>query len=115
MEELVWRKAGEERCEKSYVKQEQKQQTNQQEQHPQTQNVITASPQGGVGCLPQGGFGGLPPLNKRESASAKINERYLVGQSIQNPFMPNSNYINDLEVQMNFLTPQKNPNDYGKN
>jgi hypothetical protein len=109
MEELVWRKEGGERCEKSYVNQQK-----QEQQQPQTQKVSGGLPQeGGVGeALPQGGFGGLPPLNKRESASAKINERYLVGQSIQNPFMPNNNYANDLEVQMNFLTPQKGTQNY---
>jgi len=35
-----------------------------------------------------------------------MNERHLVGQSMQNPFMSNSNYANDIEVQMNFLTPK---------
>ena len=44
--------------------------------------------------------------NKREEANEKINERYLIGQATQNPFMTNNNYVNDLEVQMNFLTPQ---------
>jgi hypothetical protein len=45
--------------------------------------------------------------NKREEASAKMNERYLVGQATQNPFMPTNNYVQDIENQMNFLTPQK--------
>ena len=111
MEELVWRKEGGERCEKSY-QQKQEQQQKHEHQQPQTQKVGGGLPQGGCEGLPQGGFGGLPPLNKRESASAKINERYLVGQSIQNPFMPNNNYANDLEVQMNFLTPQKGTQNY---
>ena len=44
---------------------------------------------------------------KREEANTKMNERYLVGQATQNPFMPANNYANDIEVQMNFLTPQK--------
>ena len=45
--------------------------------------------------------------NKREEANSKINERYLVGQPNQNPFMPSNNYVNDIENQLNFLTPQK--------
>ena len=129
MEELVWRKAGEERCVRSVA-------ADREVYHPQrdlrqntppytnqappphtpstspstspspTQNTSPSTPH----HIQEGVVGGHP-LNKRESASAKINERYLVGQPIQNPFMPNSNYINDLEVQMNFLTPQKRPQD----
>ena len=45
--------------------------------------------------------------SKREEVNTKMNERYLVGQATQNPFMPSNNYANDIEVQMNFLTPQK--------
>jgi hypothetical protein len=44
---------------------------------------------------------------KREEANTKMSERYLVGQATQNPFMSSNNYVNDIEVQMNFLTPQK--------
>ena len=45
--------------------------------------------------------------NKREEANHKLNDRYLVGQATKNPFMPNNNYVNDLENQLNFMTPQK--------
>jgi len=48
--------------------------------------------------------------NKREEANAKINNRYLIGQANQNPFMLSNNYVNDIEVQMNFLTPQRSSN-----
>ncbi len=56
-------------------------------------------------ALAGGGFRQVS--TKREEANTKMNERYLVGQATQNPFMPANNYANDIEVQMNFLTPQK--------
>ena len=67
---------------------------------------------GGVACGAGGDFPqrNLEPIHTRglKSDTRKgYPERYLVGQAIQNPFMPNSNYANDLEVQMNFLTPIK--------
>jgi hypothetical protein len=105
MEELVWRK-GEERCERSYKPPA----TTEKKALYDNSSRIEA---GFVGASPlnvvAGGVGGVgtTPLNRREEASAKMNERYLIGQAIQNPFMPNSNYVNDLEIQMNFLTPQK--------
>jgi hypothetical protein len=48
--------------------------------------------------------------NKREEANAKINDRYLIGQANQNPFMLSNNYVNDIEVQLNYLTPQRSSN-----
>jgi len=71
---------------------------------------------GGVACGAGGDFPqrNLEPLHTRglKSDTRKGGEgghfqRYLVGQAIQNPFMSNSNYANDLEVQMSFLTPIK--------
>lgn len=98
MEEFVWCKEGLERCERTPRFQQVQAQAQQvQPQQPPQQVQAQIMPAQAQEAL----------LNKRESASAKINERYLVGQPIQNPFMPNSNYITDLEVQMNFLTPQK--------
>ena len=46
-------------------------------------------------------------VNKREETYNKMSEREMVCQVGQNPFMPNSNFATDIEVQMNFLTPQK--------
>ena len=106
MEELVWRKAGAERCER----------TEKKALAVLAQPVLagpTHTPQTlaqPVQAQPVQAFAldGLHKLqNKREEANHKLNERYLVGQAKQNPFMPNSNFINDIEVQMNFLTPQK--------
>ena len=43
--------------------------------------------------------------SKRENHFDKINERELVAQTNMNPFMT-SNYLEDLQVQQDFLTPQ---------
>ena len=110
MEELVWRKG--ERCERSYrtdLKQEhqQHQQHQQHPQHPQqqpqyeyetTQNEF-------INRYESENFRQIN--NKREVANDKINERFLIGKSIQNPFMSSNTYIDDIENQMNFLTPKK--------
>jgi hypothetical protein len=47
--------------------------------------------------------------NKREVANNKLNDRNMISQIGQNPFMANNNYLHDLEVQQNFLIP-KNSN-----
>ena len=109
MEELVWRKNGDEGCIKSYrpalaVTNQITPTTEKKALDGDSQHITHH-----VHALPSlnGGPGGLPPLNRREEVSAKMNERHLVGQSTQNPFMPNSNYAHDLEAQMNFLAPHK--------
>lgn len=48
--------------------------------------------------------------NKREEANHKLSERYLVGQTKQNPFMLDNNYIKDLDTQQNFLIPKNSNN-----
>jgi hypothetical protein len=45
--------------------------------------------------------------NKREEASNKLSDRYLIGQAIKNPFLVENDYLQDLEVQHNFLMPKK--------
>jgi hypothetical protein len=103
-EELVWRK-GTERCERSYI-QVQADKVIQAEQVMQAEQVIQArTMQADAHRINTDGFRKVS--TKREEANAKINDRYLVGQPTQNPFMPNNNYVNDIEDQMNFLTPQK--------
>jgi len=47
--------------------------------------------------------------NKREVANNKLNDRNMISQIGQNPFMANNNYLHDLDVQQNFLIP-KNSN-----
>ena len=98
VQELVWRK-GEERCERSYKQGEQRQAEQRQAEQRQ------AEPRQAEQRQAPDGFRQVS--TKREEANAKINERYLVGQATQNPFMSANNYANDIETQMNFLTPQK--------
>ena len=103
LKELVWRK-GDERCERSTKKEPIKEpavkETVLQEQpmHQPSQIQRVNEP------IETEGFRQVS--SKREEANAKINSRYLVGQATQNPFMPSNNYVNDIEVQMNFLTPR---------
>ena len=121
MEELVWRK-NEERCERSYrpipkecIPQPKKQQPQVGEQYeqrlaPSEQQRLAPSEHRTLAQepIPDNGFRQIS--NKREEANSKINDRYLIGQATQNPFMASNNYINDIEVQMNFLTPQRSNN-----
>lgn len=44
--------------------------------------------------------------NKREDANTKLSERQLIGSVTHNPLLTETNYINDLEVQENYLRPQ---------
>ena len=44
--------------------------------------------------------------NKREDANTKLNERSMIESIQQNPFLPRNNYINDLQVQDEFLKPR---------
>ena len=105
MEELVWRKEGEERCQRSY-KEIPKNQNEPIANEPIANESIANGPiANDYPSLQNEGFRQVS--NKREEAKSKINERYLVGQPNQNPFMPSNNYVNDIENQLNFLTPQK--------
>ena len=100
IQELVWRK-GDERCQRSYQKEQaiagRQVQAIAVEKEEPLQRV--AEP------IDTEGFRQVS--SKREEANAKINSRYLVGSATQNPFMPSNNYVNDIEVQLNYLTPQK--------
>jgi len=114
MEHLVWRKNNE-RCERTerhtltqapaiQAQAIQAQGPAIQAQGPAIQAPAPApSPLAQV--IPDHGFRQVS--NKREEANAKINDRHLIGQANQNPFMLSNNYVNDIEVQMNFLTPQR--------
>ena len=126
MEELVWRKEGE-RCERSYrqlsdaqAQQTQAQQTQaHQTQAQQTQAHQTQAQQAQAQQAQPSEYNDTNYINrhevegfrqnnnKREQANSKINERFLIGKSTQNPFMTSNSYNDDIEVQMNFLTPQK--------
>jgi hypothetical protein len=47
--------------------------------------------------------------NKREDANTKLSERSMIENISQNPFLSRNNYLNDLQVQDEFLKP-KNSN-----
>ena len=44
--------------------------------------------------------------NKREDVNTKISDRQMLGQVSHNPFLTSTDYVNDLEVQENYLKPQ---------
>jgi hypothetical protein len=50
---------------------------------------------------------------KRENQFNKMNERELIAQTNMNPFM-SSNYLDDLQVQEKFLTPQNSNTESSK-
>ena len=47
--------------------------------------------------------------SKREEANMKMNDRELISQRNQNPYLVQNNYVEDLETQQSFLIP-KNSN-----
>ena len=47
---------------------------------------------------------------KRENNFEKMNQREMIAQTSQNPFLA-SNYLEDLQVQESFLTPQNSNNE----
>jgi len=49
------------------------------------------------------------PSNKREIVNEKMNERQMISQINQNPFLLRNTYLDDLYVQETFLKP-KNSN-----
>ena len=102
MEELIWRKEGE-RCERSYRSVETQTQAQQTQAQYDDINYINKHESEGFGQNNNNNNNN----NKREQANDKINERFLIGKSIQNPFMTSNTYMDDIENQMNFLTPQK--------
>lgn len=46
------------------------------------------------------------PNGKREDANFKISERQMIGQTYQNPFFNNTTYVNDIDIQENYLIPR---------
>ena len=47
--------------------------------------------------------------NKREASNNKLSERYMVSRACGNPFLTHLNYIDDILIQEQYLTP-KNSN-----
>ena len=106
MEELIWRKEGE-KCERSY-RTENPQNTQQQQIEYQVEEEKMQEPYNEANFINRHEAEGFRQNNnKREVANNKINERFLIGKSTQNPFMTSNSYNDDIENQMNFLTPKK--------
>ena len=49
---------------------------------------------------------GFRQVNKREDTDKKLSERQMFANVSMNPFLTNSNYVNDITVQNDFLQPQ---------
>ncbi len=55
------------------------------------------------------------PSNKREMVNEKMNERHMISQINQNPFLIQNKYLDDLYVQETFLKPKNSNLGYEKN
>jgi hypothetical protein len=44
--------------------------------------------------------------NKRQNMNDKLNNRHMIQQTNQNPFLVGNNYVQDLDVQESFLRPK---------
>lgn len=55
--------------------------------------------------LNQGIYGGFKVSNKREELDTKMNGRDMVQQIGFNPFLGESNYVNDISIRDQFLKP----------
>ena len=49
---------------------------------------------------------GFRQVNKREDTDKKLSERQMFANVSMNPFLTNSDYVNDITVQNDFLQPQ---------
>lgn len=55
------------------------------------------------------------PSNKREIVNEKMNERQMISQINQNPFLLRNTYLDDLYVQETFLKPKNSNLEYQDN
>jgi hypothetical protein len=53
--------------------------------------------------------------NKREMVNEKMNERHMISQINQNPFLIQNKYLDDLDIQETFLKPKNSNLGYEKN
>jgi hypothetical protein len=65
--------------------------------------------------LNQGLYNGFEKTNKRETLDSKIADRELVQQTGFNPFLNDSNYVQDIEVSNLFLKPINTTQEKEKN
>ena len=65
--------------------------------------------------LNQGLYNGFSQSSKRESLDNKIADRELVQQKGFNPFLNDSNYVQDIEVSNLYLKPQNTTHEREKN
>jgi hypothetical protein len=100
MEERVWRKG--ERCERS-----------RKDQNPALTQAVDQALETKLNTeikmkedfAPHIGEFGVAS-SKREDANSKLSDRQMLGQVSHNPFLTSTDYMNDLEVQENYLKPQ---------
>ena len=91
MEHIIWSKG--EKVERSY-----------KNDNPSIKQIDNNNNNNNIKIIEKDGF--ISGSNKRELASIKMNDRNMISQIGQNPFMTNNNYLHDLEIQQNFLIPQ---------
>ena len=113
IQNLRWSKG--EKYEQSFKSDKEKYIGNAETQIAQVENVVqvenVAEEYNKMKCLlfDDGSDSCMRISNKREDANTKLSERCMIENISQNPFLSRNNYLNDLQVQDEFLKP-KNSN-----
>jgi len=77
------------------------------------QSFLTENDNWGINDFGSNSFS-LQTTNKREETYNKMAEREMVGQVGFNPFLANNSYIDDVNIQENFLKPISTSNEREK-
>ncbi len=105
--------------EKMEFNREMEQHNNQSKKSAYEQSFLTENDSWGIndfgsGSGPTNGSFSLQTSNKREETYNKMAEREMVGQVGFNPFLSNNSYIDDVNIQENFLKPISTSSDREK-
>jgi len=95
--------------EKIEFNKEMEENNNQMKQRAYEQSFLTENDNWGINDLSCGFTSNsfsLQTTNKREETYNKMAEREMVGQVGFNPFLTNNSYIDDVNIQENFLKPK---------
>jgi hypothetical protein len=101
--------------EKMEFNREMEQRNNQMKQSAYEQSFLTENDHWGINDFGSSSESfSLQTSNKREETYNKMAERQMVGQVGFNPFLSNNSYIDDVNIQENFLKPISTTSDREK-